>query len=74
MFLFPLVKASKAAIPTPVLFSASFKVPVVAWPINKLFVKFVPASFPIKAKLVAALPSNKFSSVAVEVIATSSLF
>ena len=41
----PLVKASKAIIPTPVFFWALSKVPVVAWPTNKLFVKFVPSIF-----------------------------
>ena len=46
----PEVKASKAPIPTPVLWVAVLKVPVVAWPINKEFEKFVNESN-IKANL-----------------------
>ena len=71
MFLSAEVSASKAPIPTPVFSPALLKVPDVAWPTNIEFEKFVPACFPNKARLVAALPSNKFSSVAVEVTATS---
>ena len=45
VFLSPEVIEFNALIPTPVLFVAAFKVPVVAWPTNKEFVKFVPAIF-----------------------------
>ena len=68
----PVVRASKASIPTPVFLSAELKVPVVAWPTNNESVKLVPSTFPVKARLAAALPSNKFNSVAVDVTATSS--